>query len=183
MWRPPERIRFEPSQATWPDATTSRHSRLFSPLRYQALQLTTRTWVPAMVPWRATDDGLVTPNNLQWYERFARGQPGALVVEATGIRDVASGPLLRIGHDRFLPGLGNLAAAIKRCSDGQTRAFIQIIDFLPIRRRPERERYLREFLTIQTLHRERLQLTTAPESVVRNVLIRSEEHTSELQSQ
>ena len=38
-----------------------------------------------------------------WYERFARGRPGGLVVEATGIRDVPSGPLLRVGHDRFVP--------------------------------------------------------------------------------
>ena len=35
--------------------------------------------------------------------RNRRGSPGVIVVEATGIRDVPSGPLLRIGHDRFLP--------------------------------------------------------------------------------
>ena len=64
-----------------------------------------RTWVPAMVPWRATEEGYVTEDVIDWYERFARGMPGAIVVEATGIRDVPSGPLLRIGHDRFLPGL------------------------------------------------------------------------------
>jgi len=64
-----------------------------------------------MVPWRATDDGLVTCDVLDWYERFARGRPGAIVVEATGIRDVPSGPLLRIGHDRFLPGLRRLVDA------------------------------------------------------------------------
>jgi 2,4-dienoyl-CoA reductase-like NADH-dependent reductase (Old Yellow Enzyme family) len=45
-----------------------------------------------MVPWRATADGGVTPEVLDWYARFADGQPGVLVVEATGIRDVASGP-------------------------------------------------------------------------------------------
>jgi 2,4-dienoyl-CoA reductase-like NADH-dependent reductase (Old Yellow Enzyme family) len=60
-----------------------------------------------MVPWRATEDGFVTRENLEWYGRFAAGRPGAIVVEATGIRDVPSGPLLRIGHDRFLPGLAN----------------------------------------------------------------------------
>ena len=67
--------------------------------------------MPAMVPWRATDDGLVTPEVLDWYARFADGQPGVLVVEATGIRDIASGPLLRIGDDRFGPGLRALVAA------------------------------------------------------------------------
>ncbi len=170
MWRPPERIRFLPSQAPWPDAATAACSRLFAPLEYQELKLTSRTWVPAMVPWRATDDGVVTNNNLQWYERFARGQPGALVVEATGIRDVPSGPLLRIGHDRFLPGLRELAATIKRASGGQTRAIIQIIDFLAIRRRPDRERFLREFLRIGAHHREPLGLRDAPEASVRAAL-------------
>ena len=32
---------------------------LFSPVRVGALQLAQRTWVPAMVPRRATDDGHV----------------------------------------------------------------------------------------------------------------------------
>jgi len=44
-----------------------------------------RAWVPAMVPWRATEDGFVTQDNLDWYRRFAIGRPAALVVEATGI--------------------------------------------------------------------------------------------------
>ena len=63
-----------------------------------------------MVPWRATEDGFVTDDVLDWYGRFADGEPGVIVVEATGIRDVPSGPLLRIGHDRFIPGLEELVA-------------------------------------------------------------------------
>ena len=62
-----------------------------------------------MVPWRATEEGFVTQDNLDWYRRFAEGRPAAIVVEATGVRDIASGPLLRIGDDRFLPGLKNLS--------------------------------------------------------------------------
>ena len=46
-------------------------------------QLNDRTWVPAMVPWRATEDGNVTPDVLDWYRRFAQGRPGVIVVEAT----------------------------------------------------------------------------------------------------
>jgi len=106
-----------------------------------------------MVPWRATEDGIVTPEVLAWYERFARGQPGALVVEATGIRDVPSGPLLRIGHDRFVPGLRELVRTVRQASGGRTRLFIQIIDFLRIRRRPDPERYFREFLSVTDRHR------------------------------
>lgn len=101
-----------------------------------------------MVPWRASDEGFVTPSVLAWYRRFAEGKPGAIVVEATGIRDVPSGPLLRIGHDRFVPGLRDLVATVHEASQGATRLFIQIIDFLPIRRRPTKEAFFGRFMTI-----------------------------------
>ncbi len=106
-----------------------------------------------MVPWRATEDGDVTPQVLEWYARFAAGRPGAIVVEATGIRDIPSGPLLRIGHDRFMPGLRELVRVVQEASDGHTRLLIQIIDFLRIRRRPDPERFFRRFLTITDAHR------------------------------
>lgn len=107
-----------------------------------------------MVPWRATEEGMVTPEVLEWYGRFADGQPGAIVVEATGIRDVPSGPLLRIGHDRFLPGLRELVDTVKRRSGGHTRLFIQLIDFLRIRRRPAKDKFLQRFLSITDAHRQ-----------------------------
>jgi len=70
-------------------------------------------------------------------------RPGAIVVEATGIRDVPSGPLLRAGHDRFLPGLRDLVRVVRTASQGETRLFIQLIDFLAIRRRPSPSRFFR----------------------------------------
>jgi 2,4-dienoyl-CoA reductase-like NADH-dependent reductase (Old Yellow Enzyme family) len=109
-----------------------------------------------MVPWRATEDGYVTDDVLAWYERFAQGRPGAIVVEATGIRDVPSGPLLRIGHDRFLPGLTRLVDRVRQASGGHTRLFIQIIDFLAIRRRPEPKKFFQRFLVLTDRHREAL---------------------------
>ncbi len=101
-----------------------------------------------MVPWRATADGLVTPEVLEWYARFAEGQPGVLVVEATGIRDIASGPLLRIGDDRFIPGLRTLVDTVRERSRGRTRLFIQVLDFLAVRRRPEPARFFGRYLEI-----------------------------------
>lgn len=169
-WRPPERIKFVPIREPWPDAETAGRSLLFSPIDVGPARLTSRTWVPAMVPWRASEDGEVTASVLQWYERFARGRPGALVVEATGVRDVPSGPLLRIGHDRFLPGLASIVETVRRASGGQTRVFIQIIDFLAIRRRPVREKYLSQYLSIQNRHRDHLGVADAPESLVRERL-------------
>ncbi|MDH4040262.1 MAG: NADH:flavin oxidoreductase [Gammaproteobacteria bacterium] len=153
MWKPPQRIKYIPLADTWPSREESAHARLFAPVALGPLQLEQRTWVPAMVPWRASDDGEVTEDVLDWYGRFARGRPGAIVVEATGIRDVPSGPLLRIGHDRFLPGLQRLVERVRIESGGHTRLLIQVIDFLGIRRRPEREKYLRQFLQITDRHR------------------------------
>jgi 2,4-dienoyl-CoA reductase-like NADH-dependent reductase (Old Yellow Enzyme family) len=123
------------------------------------LELEQRTWVPAMVPWRATEDGFVTEQVLAWYDRFARGRPGGLVLEATGIRDVPSGPLLRIGHDRFVPRLTELVEDVRRASDGHTKLFIQIIDFLAVRRRPAKEAYFRRFFTVTSDHRAALRAT------------------------
>ena len=117
------------------------------------MTLASRTWVPAMVPWRATEDGFVTPNVLAWYERFAAGRPGAIVVEATGVRDIPSGPLLRIGHDRFIPGLRELVETVRRASRGETRLLIQIIDFLAVKRRPPRDKYFARFFKLQDRHR------------------------------
>jgi 2,4-dienoyl-CoA reductase-like NADH-dependent reductase (Old Yellow Enzyme family) len=153
MWKPPERIKHDLLDARWPSKREAEDSRLFSPVMIGSLELAERTWVPAMVPWRATEDGLVTEEILEWYERFAAGRPGAIVVEATGIRDIPSGPLLRIGHDRFLPGLERLVNAVRRASGGRTRIFIQIIDFLTIRRRPEPERYFGRYLELEERHR------------------------------
>ncbi len=153
MWKPPERIQHPQLPARWPSAREAMASRLFSPLRIGSIELEERTWVPAMVPWRATDDGFVTEEILSWYERFARGRPGALVVEATGIRDIPSGPLLRIGHDRFLPGLRDLVTTVRRASGGHTRLLIQIIDFLSVRRRPDPAKFFDRYLEIDFRHR------------------------------
>lgn len=167
MWRPPERIRHYPTSGRWPSGAEAGRALLFSPIGVGALRLRHRTWVPAMVPWRATADGVVTPNVLSWYERFARGQPAALVVEATGVRDVSSGPLLRIGDDRFLPGLRSLADCVRRASEGQTRLFLQLIDFLAIRRRPDRKRYFDCFLKVNDTHRGLLDMDDASDAQVR----------------
>jgi 2,4-dienoyl-CoA reductase-like NADH-dependent reductase (Old Yellow Enzyme family) len=153
-------VRHEVPATTWPDADTAARSLWFSPLRLGPMTARARTWVPAMVPWRAADDGMMTQDVLDWYARFARGRPGVLVVEATGIRDVPSGPLLRIGHDRFVPGMARLVDTVREHSGGETLLLLQIIDFLGIRRRPEPAKYFERFLQLSERHfaamRERL---------------------------
>ncbi len=177
MWKFKNPIRHHIPDTRWPTGNEAERSLLFQPIRIGRLELESRTWVPAMVPWRATDDGFVTQENLDWYRRFAAGRPGALVVEATGVRDIPSGPLLRIGHDRFLPGLKTLVDTVREASEGHTKLFIQIIDFLSVKRRPEKEKYFARFLELKDFHREAIVYltgdsawTTAPETAVREFL-------------
>lgn len=161
MWRFAQPIRHEIPETRWPSADEASRSLLFGPIRVGPTMLESRTWVPAMVPWRATADGFVTRDNLEWYARFARGRPGAIVVEATGVRDIPSGPLLRIGHDRFIPGLRELVESVRRASLGHTRLFIQLIDFLTVKRRPERAKFFDRFLVVKAHHREALAEATS----------------------
>ena len=156
MWKFANPIRHRILETRWPTAEEAARSRLFSPIAIGKTESRSRTWVPAMVPWRATEDGFVTQQNLDWYRRFAEGRPGVLVVEATGVRDIPSGPLLRIGDDRFIPGLRKLVEAVREASDGQTLLFIQIIDFLAVKRRPERAKYFQRFLQVSDQHRSAL---------------------------
>lgn len=164
MWKFPNPVKHAIPETRWPSAEEAARSLLFQPIRIGRSELTSRTWVPAMVPWRATEDGFVTQANIDWYRRFAAGQPGALVVEATGVRDIPSGPLLRIGHDRFIPGLRRLVEAVREASEGRTRLFIQIIDFLAVKRRPEQEKYFKRFLRITDRHRQTLTETSNDQS-------------------
>jgi 2,4-dienoyl-CoA reductase-like NADH-dependent reductase (Old Yellow Enzyme family) len=156
MWQPPKRIKHELPAAAWPDAATADQALLFQPIAIGPRTAKQRTWVPAMVPWRSTDEGFVTPDVIDWYKRFAEGRPGVIVVEATGIREIPSGPLLRIGHDRFIEGLSTLTRAVHEASEGETLLFIQLIDFLQIRRRPPRDKFFGRFLELRTGHRDAL---------------------------
>ena len=193
MWKFANPIKHSIPPAQWPTAEEAARSLLFQPIRIGPITLENHTWVPAMVPWRATEDGFVTQDNLDWYRRFAEGRPAALVVEATGIRDIPSGPLLRISHDRFLPGLRKLVETVRAASEGHTKLFIQIIDFLAVKRRLEPQKYFQRFLEITQHHRQaiaeltqdinwiheekakvRTFLNDAPEAVINRVLTERE---------
>ena len=108
---------------------SGRHDTLlFQPMQVGAMTVPNRIWLPAMVTWLANESGEVTPEVVDRYVRYARGGVGTIILEAMGVRDVTSGPLLRIGHDRFVPGLRDLAERIHETAD--VRVLPQIIDFL-----------------------------------------------------
>ena len=121
--------------------------------------LPNRIWLPAMVTWRGTADGFVTPAVHDIYLRYARGRAGMIVLEATGIRDVASGPLLRLSHDRYVPGLAALVAEMRAVTD--SLIVPQIIDFLKIATRKPTRAYLEGMVARRALPEEVLGLTDA----------------------
>ena len=134
-----------PRRAARPLAERGRGGRLaavLSPVRRRAACSCRsapgcRRWCPGA----RREDGLRHPRSARLVPVLRRAAArGAIVVEATGIRDVPSGPLLRIGHDRFLPGLESLARVVREASGGHTRLFIQLIDFLAIRAARNRRR-------------------------------------------
>ena len=121
-------------------------SLLFTPfpIGRAGLVLPNRIWLPAMVTWRGTDDGFVTDSVREIYLRYALGGAGMIVLEAIGIRDVASGPLLRLSHDRFVPGLAALRDEMRGVSP--SLVVPQIIDFLKIARRKATRQYLEDMV-------------------------------------
>ena len=105
-------------------------SLLFSRYRFPHLELPNRIWLPAMVTWLGTEEGTVTEDIRQRYLRYALGEPGMIVMEATGIHEVSSGPLLRVSHNRFIPGLRRLVDQVHQVSP--SKVSIQIIHFLRV---------------------------------------------------
>ena len=71
MWKFKNPIKHAIPETRWPTAAEAAKSLLLQPIAIGPIEAGSRTWVPAMVPWRATEDGFVTPEVLAWYERFA----------------------------------------------------------------------------------------------------------------
>ncbi|MBV9120926.1 MAG: NADH:flavin oxidoreductase, partial [Chloroflexi bacterium] len=121
---------FAPARLKVDPARTRSHVFTPMPIGRGGKVLRNRLWLPAMVTWRSNDEGVVTEDIRDIYTRYALGGVGMIVLEAMGIRDVASGPLLRIGHDRYIPGLRDLVADMHRAGD--SLVVPQLIDFLKI---------------------------------------------------
>jgi 2,4-dienoyl-CoA reductase-like NADH-dependent reductase (Old Yellow Enzyme family) len=105
---------------------------LFSPLSVSGLTLPNRVVVTAMVTRLSGEDGLVNQDVIDRYARFAQGEAGLVVVEATAVHAAKSGPLLRLHDDAFIPGHRELLAHMRAA--GPSKVALQIIHFLKIAR-------------------------------------------------
>ncbi len=105
---------------------------LFSPFEINGMILSNRLVLPAMVTRLSGEDGFVNKDIRDRYLRFARGEVGMIVIEAMGVHDTRSGPLLRLSRDEFIPGLSDMAKAIHDSSP--SKVVPQIIHFLKVAR-------------------------------------------------
>jgi 2,4-dienoyl-CoA reductase-like NADH-dependent reductase (Old Yellow Enzyme family) len=105
---------------------------LFSPLDVNGMVLPNRIVLPAMVTRLPGEDGLVNQNTKDRYLRYAKGEPGMIVVEATAVHQVKSGELLRLYSDEFIPSHREMVKQIHAISP--SKVSLQIIHFLKIAR-------------------------------------------------
>jgi 2,4-dienoyl-CoA reductase-like NADH-dependent reductase (Old Yellow Enzyme family) len=106
--------------------------KLFTPFNINGMILQNRLVLPAMVTRLSGEDGFVNEDIRQRYVRFAKGEPGLIVIEAMAVHTAKSGPLLRLSEDVHIPGLAALATEIHEIS--QSKVVPQIIHFLKIAR-------------------------------------------------
>jgi 2,4-dienoyl-CoA reductase-like NADH-dependent reductase (Old Yellow Enzyme family)/thioredoxin reductase len=91
--------------------------KLFEPGRIGSLELKNRLVMPPMATNYASKDGSVTDRQIDYYEERAKGGAGLIIVEFSVVDSPIGKGAMRqivIDHDRFIPGLSKLAAAIKR---------------------------------------------------------------------
>ncbi len=106
--------------------------KLLEPIVINGMRVPNRVMVPAMVTRLSGEDGFVTQAISDRYVRYAQGEVGLIVVEAMAIHGSNAGPLLRIGDDKFIPGLKEMNARIHGASE--SKVVPQLIHFMKISR-------------------------------------------------
>ncbi|HET9481820.1 MAG TPA: NADH:flavin oxidoreductase [Candidatus Polarisedimenticolia bacterium] len=106
--------------------------RLFSPFTINGMTLANRIVLPAMVTRLSGEDGRINADVRDRYLRFAKGEPGLIVVEAMSVHGGRSGPLLRMSDDSFIDEHARMARDVHASSPSKIAA--QIIHFLKISR-------------------------------------------------
>ena len=106
--------------------------KLLDPIAIRGMLLPNRIVLTAMVTRLSGDDGYVNEAIVDRYVRFAAGEAGLIVVEATAVHGAKSGPLLRLSDDSFIPGHADLVRRARAAGPG--RIALQIIHFLKIAR-------------------------------------------------
>ncbi|MDP7469767.1 MAG: FAD-dependent oxidoreductase, partial [Dehalococcoidia bacterium] len=99
--------------------------KLFEPINIGTLHLKNRLVMPPMNSRMGDQGGFVSQRTVDYYARRAQGGVGFIIVEIGAVDPVqiVSPTQLQLSDDRFIPGMAQLAQAIK---DNGSRAAIQI---------------------------------------------------------
>jgi dimethylglycine catabolism A len=106
--------------------------KLLEPMRINGMTIPNRVAVPAMVTRLSGEDGYVNDAVIERYLRYAEGEVGLIVVEATAIHGNKSGPLLRLSDASFVPGHRELVRRVHAASP--SKIVPQIIHFMKVAR-------------------------------------------------
>lgn len=106
---------------------------LFSPLKIRDCVLPNRIMSTAAVFRLAAEDGHVTKEITERYQRMAKGGLGAIVVEAAVVLPSRSSFNLRVSDDTFMPELKEFVKAIREVNP-EVKIGLQNIHFLKVAR-------------------------------------------------
>ncbi|MGD0238593.1 MAG: NADH:flavin oxidoreductase [Syntrophorhabdales bacterium] len=106
---------------------------LFSPLTIKNCTFPNRIMSTAAVTRLASEDGHVTQNIRDRYQRLARGGVGAIVVEAAVVLPSRSSFNLRVSDDQFIDELKDFVAGIRKVNP-DVKIGLQLIHFLKVAR-------------------------------------------------
>jgi 2,4-dienoyl-CoA reductase-like NADH-dependent reductase (Old Yellow Enzyme family) len=109
------------------------YPNVFSPITLRGVTFPNRIMRTSMVSGLATEDGRVTEDLKERYQREARGGVGSLVVEAAVVSPSRSSFNLRISDDSFIEELKSMVDLIRKANP-ETKPGIQIMHFLKIAR-------------------------------------------------
>ena len=86
-------------------------SHILSPITIKSMKLANRVVMPPMGTNLGNADGTVSAENLAYMKRRAKGEPGLIITEITGVHPlgIVSPNQLGAYRDRFIPGLKKLA--------------------------------------------------------------------------
>ena len=154
MWRPPERIRYEAGPGRVPDAE---RGRAIAPVcsaqpgaaRARRSAPGSRRWCRGARPRTASSPTTCSTGTSA--SRAAGRAPSSSRRRASATCRAAR--CCASATTAISPGSRRLVETVRAASGGRTRLFIQLIDFLAIRRRPEPEQVFRRFLAITDAHR------------------------------
>jgi NADPH-dependent glutamate synthase beta subunit-like oxidoreductase/2,4-dienoyl-CoA reductase-like NADH-dependent reductase (Old Yellow Enzyme family) len=110
-----------------------KYPRLFSPLKIRGITFPNRIMSTAAVTRLASEDGHVTQNIKDRYQRLAMGGVGSIVVEAAVVLPSRSSFNLRVSDDQFIDELKDFVAGIRKKSP-DVKIGLQLIHFLKVAR-------------------------------------------------